>query len=118
MPLIDTRQLPVVERKPGWHGRYFNSGSMTFGHYLFDAGAAIQSHNHPQEEVWNILEGEVEITIGDVTRIAGPGFVGVVPPGISHSVKAITHGRAIVVDHPLREGLVPEQRTEAREPGG
>jgi quercetin dioxygenase-like cupin family protein len=61
---IDTRKLPVVERKPGWHGRYFNSSSMTFGHYVFDAGATIHTHDHPEEEVWQVLEGELEITIG------------------------------------------------------
>jgi quercetin dioxygenase-like cupin family protein len=108
MPLIDTGQLPVRELKPGWHGRYFNSSSMTFGHYVFDAGAAIPIHDHPQEEVWNILEGEVEITIGHVTRVVGSGFVGIVPSGTPHAVKAITRGRAIVVDHPMREGLVLE----------
>jgi hypothetical protein len=51
MTFIDTRKLPVVERKPGWHGRYFNSSSMTFGHYVFDAGATIHTHDHPEEEV-------------------------------------------------------------------
>lgn len=108
MPLIDTGRLPVRELKPGWHGRYFNSSNMTFGHYVFDAGAEIAIHHHPQEEVWNIVEGEVEITIGNDMRVAGPGFVGIVPPGTPHAVKAITSGRAIVVDHPLREGLVSE----------
>ena len=112
MPLIDTGQLPVVQLKPGWHGRYFNSQSMTFGHYVFDAGAVIQMHNHPQEEVWNILEGEVEMTIGNVTRRAGPGFVGIVPPGTPHAVKAITNGKAIVVAHPVRAGLVQEPGDE------
>jgi hypothetical protein len=41
MTFIDTNELPMVERKRGWHGRYFNSPSMTFGHYTFDAGATI-----------------------------------------------------------------------------
>jgi quercetin dioxygenase-like cupin family protein len=105
MAFIDTRELPIVERKPGWHGRYFNSPSMTFGHYVFDAGATIHSHHHPEEEVWQILEGELEITIGDTTQTAGPGYVGIVPPGTSHAVRAMTSGKAIVVDHPVREGF-------------
>jgi quercetin dioxygenase-like cupin family protein len=113
MPLIDTGQLPVMQLKPGWHGRCLNSQSMTFGHYTFDAGAAIQVHDHPQEEVWNIPGGEVELTIVDVTRIAGPGWVGIVPPGTPHAVKAITNGRAIVVDHPVREGFVQDWKEDA-----
>jgi quercetin dioxygenase-like cupin family protein len=105
MPFIDTRELPIVERKPGWHGRYFNSPSMTFGHYVFDAGATIHTHDHAEEEVWQVLEGELEITIGDMTQTAGPGYVGMVPPNTSHSVRAVTSGKAIVVDHPARKGF-------------
>jgi quercetin dioxygenase-like cupin family protein len=100
---IDTNELPAIERLPGWRGRYFDSPSMTFGHYEFDAGSSIHEHFHPQEEVWQILEGEVEITIDGVTWRAGPGFVGVVPPHTPHAVKAISGGKAIVVEYPLRE---------------
>jgi quercetin dioxygenase-like cupin family protein len=100
-PFIDTNQLPAFERLPGWRGRYFDSPSMTFAHYEFEAGSSIHEHSHPQEEVWQIVEGELEITIAGVTRRSGPGFVGIVPPDTLHSVKAISNGRAIVVDHPL-----------------
>jgi len=102
MALIDTRKLPVTERKPGWHGRYFNSANMTFGHYDFDAGAEIHAHCHGQEEVWQVLEGELEIVIAGVAHRAGAGFVGIVPPNTLHSVKALTKGKAIAVDYPLR----------------
>jgi quercetin dioxygenase-like cupin family protein len=105
MSLIDTATLPVVEKKKGWHGRYFDSAAMTFGHYEFDAGAEIPLHHHAQEEVWQVLEGELEITIGEARHRAGAGFVGIVPPGAPHAVKALTKGRAIVVDTPRREGF-------------
>ena len=59
-----------------------------------------------QEEVWNIIEGEVEFTIAGVAHRAGPGFAGIVPPNTLHSLKAITSGKAMVVDYPLREGFI------------
>jgi quercetin dioxygenase-like cupin family protein len=102
MPFIDTSELPTIERLPGWRGRYFDSPSMTFGHYEFDAGSSIHEHSHPQEEVWQVIEGELEITISGAAQRAGPGFVGIVPPNTLHSVTAITRGKAIVVDHPRR----------------
>ena len=80
MPFVDTRTLGVIERLPGWFGRYFHSPSMTFAHYDFDAGASIHEHHHTQEEVWQVIEGELEITINGVTRRSGPGLVGIVPP--------------------------------------
>jgi quercetin dioxygenase-like cupin family protein len=102
MAFIDTGSLPVVERLPGWRGRYFDSPSMTFAHYEFDAGASIHEHFHPQEEVWEVLEGELEVTIAGVTTRVGAGSVGIVPPNTPHAVRAITRGKAIVVDTPLR----------------
>jgi quercetin dioxygenase-like cupin family protein len=102
MTFIDIANLAAIERLPGWRGRYFDSPSMTFAHYEFDAGASIHEHSHPQEEVWQIIEGEVEMTIGGATQRAGPGFAGIVPPDTPHAVRAISSGKAIVVDYPLR----------------
>ncbi len=78
---------------------------MTFGHYEFNRGSSIHEHFHEQEEVWNVIEGELEVTIGGVTRAAKAGMVAVVPSGVRHSVRALSDGRAIVVDHPRRPGF-------------
>jgi quercetin dioxygenase-like cupin family protein len=102
MPFIDTSTLKVTERLPGWHGRYFHSDSMTFAHYDFRRGSSIHEHFHAQEEVYEVIEGELEITIDGVTQIARPGMVAIVPSNARHSVKARTDGRAIIVDYPLR----------------
>ena len=57
---------------------------------------------HPQEEVYEVTEGELEVTIDGVAQIARPGLVAIVPAGVCHSIKALTDGRAIIVDYPLR----------------
>lgn len=100
---FDTAGLAVIERRPGWRGRAFDSPSMTFVQYEFDAGASIHEHAHNQEEVWQILEGELEISIGGETRRAGSGFVAIVAPDVPHAVRALTCGKAIVTDFPRRE---------------
>jgi unsaturated pyranuronate lyase len=102
MPFVDTTKLGVIERLPGWYGRYFHSPNMTFAHYDFVRGSAIHEHLHPQEEVYEVIEGELELTIDGVTQTVGAGMVGIVPSNIRHSVKALTDGRAIIVDYPLR----------------
>jgi len=102
MPFIDTNKLPAIERLPGWRARYFDSPSMTFAHYEFDAGSSIHEHFHPQEEVYEVIEGELDITIGGITQPLVPGYVGIVPPNTPHAVKAISSGKLIVVDYPLR----------------
>ena len=102
MPFIDTSKLTAVEKRPGWLGRHFHSATMTFGHWEFREGASIHRHSHPQEEVWEILEGALEVTIDGTTQIAGPGMVAFVPANTPHSVRALSDGKALVVDYPLR----------------
>jgi quercetin dioxygenase-like cupin family protein len=75
---------------------------MTFVHWQFDQGASVHEHSHEQEEVWEIREGELEITIDGVSQIAGPGTVAIIPPNVVHSVKVLRAGKALVVDHPSR----------------
>jgi quercetin dioxygenase-like cupin family protein len=102
MPFVDTTILKVTERLPGWSGRYFHSENMTVAHYDFKRGASIHEHFHPQEEVYEVIEGELELTVEGETKIARPGIVAIVPSNARHSVKALTDGRAIIVDSPSR----------------
>ena len=102
MPFIETGNLKVTERLPGWCGRYFHSANMTFAHYDFSRGASIHEHFHPQEEVYEVIEGELELTMEGATQIVRAGLVAIVPSNAPHSVKALTDGRAIIVDYPLR----------------
>jgi quercetin dioxygenase-like cupin family protein len=91
-----------MERLAGWRGRYFHSPNMTFAHYDFVRGSSIHEHFHPQEEVCEVIEGELELRIDGVAEIARAGIVAIVPGNVRHSVKALNDGRAIIVDYPLR----------------
>ncbi len=102
MPFVDTSNLKIIERLPGWFGRYFHSPNMTFAHYEFKRGSSIHQHSHPQEEVYEVTEGELEVTIDGAAQIIRPGLVAIVPANALHSIRAVTDGRAIIVDHPLR----------------
>ena len=84
VPFIDISALEVIERLPGWYGRYFHSPSMTFAHYDFKRGSSIHEHFHPQEEVYEVIEGELELTIDGAKQVARPGMVGIVPVSYTH----------------------------------
>jgi quercetin dioxygenase-like cupin family protein len=105
MPVIDTSTLRVIERLPGWRGRFFHSDNMTLVHYDFDRGSSIHEHHHPEEEVYEVIEGELEVAIDGVTHTARPGIFAIVPANVRHSVKALTDGRVIIIDHPARRDL-------------
>ncbi len=102
MPFLDVSKLKVTERLPGWYGRYFHSANMTFAHYDFKKGASIHEHFHAEEEVYEVIEGELELTIDGAAEVVHPGLVAIVPSNARHSVRALSDGRAIIVDFPAR----------------
>jgi quercetin dioxygenase-like cupin family protein len=106
MPFIRTFELPVKEPRPGWQGRFFHSQYMTFSYYEVAAGADVHRHRHPQEEVWHVVEGDLEVYLDGETRLLHPGDVAVVPAEVEHGARAVSGTcRAIVVDYPLRDSV-------------
>jgi quercetin dioxygenase-like cupin family protein len=105
MPFLDPATMKRAEPLPGWKGRFWRSASMSFSHYDVETGSSIHEHHHPHEEVWIVIEGELEVTIAGETQVAGPGAVAVVPPDAPHSVRVLRGGRAVVANHPVRTEL-------------
>jgi quercetin dioxygenase-like cupin family protein len=105
MPFIEPGGMKTAEPLPGWHGRFWRSETMSFAHYTIDAGSSIHEHHHPNEEVWIVITGELEVTIGGATQKAGPGCVAIVPSDVPHSIRALSNGSAVVANHPVRHEL-------------
>ena len=51
---------------------------MTVAQYEFTRGASIHEYHHPQEELNEVLEGELELAIDGVTQVARPGVAAIV----------------------------------------
>lgn len=105
MPFIDTGELHPKEPLPGWVGRFFHSAHMTFSYYRIEPGTPLHRHHHPEEEVWHVLEGELEMSLGDDTRVLRAGQAAIVPGDVVHSVRAVSPCLAIVVDTPTRDSV-------------
>ena len=105
MRVIDTKTADWTEKRPGWKGVVFSSDNMTFAHWRFAKGSTIHAHDHIQEEVWHLVEGELEATVAGETRTVRPGAVLILPANTQHQVTALSDGFAIVADYPLRPGF-------------
>lgn len=54
-------------------------------------GAATERHYHRvSEEIYFVLEGQGEMTVGNETRSIGPGDAVLIPPGAWHTLLATT----------------------------
>lgn len=61
-----------------------------------DPGVEVPLHSHGAQ--WGIVvEGEIELTIGDETKVRRPGDSYFIPAGTLHGGKALTRLRAIDV---------------------
>src|SRR5258708_15825077 len=78
--LIEISRLNVKEPREGWSGRFFHSQNMTFAYYTVKAGAWIHEHSHPNDEVWNIIDGQLELPIARETPMVGPPFSAALSP--------------------------------------
>jgi mannose-6-phosphate isomerase-like protein (cupin superfamily) len=60
---------------------------MGTGICFLDPKGAIQPHLHSFEESFYVLEGTLDVQIGDRTESIGPGNFGLIPTGTAHSWK-------------------------------
>ncbi len=53
---------------------------------LADQQMAVPLHTHSREdEIWYVLEGEIAFTVGDATRVGGPGTFVYIPRNVPHT---------------------------------
>jgi mannose-6-phosphate isomerase-like protein (cupin superfamily) len=65
-----------------------SGGSIVLHVLTVEPGFWATEHHHPaEEEFFFVLDGELEVTIGDKTVIGGPGTFAYAPPNCTHSFR-------------------------------
>ena len=84
-------------------GQYVHGESTTLGWVTIQAGSKLPAHHHPHEQITLMLEGKMEMQIGDEVVMMEPGTVKVIGSNIPHS--AIAHTDCVLIDvfSPVRE---------------
>ncbi|MCJ7716459.1 MAG: cupin domain-containing protein, partial [Anaerolineales bacterium] len=85
--LNDVKEKEIV---PGYRARFVHSENMTLAYWDVDPGAELPEHSHHHEQIANVLKGQFELTVDDVSQVLEPGMVAMIPSHIPHSGKAIT----------------------------
>lgn len=104
MPFIDWDQIPVNEVAPGVRIRTPYGQNIMLSLLEMDEGAVVNRHHHPHEQSGLQLEGTMELTIGDETRICHPGDGFIIPPNTPHRAVAVGGPiRSLDIFSPIRE---------------
>lgn len=96
----------TVEKKdviPGFQGRFLHTPNLTVSMWDAEPGAGLPEHEHPHEQITQVMEGTFELTINGVKNTMHPGSVAIIPPHARHSGKAITPCKLMDIFFPVRE---------------
>jgi quercetin dioxygenase-like cupin family protein len=89
---------------PGIEIRTTSGDQIMLSVVTLDAGSVVPEHSHPHEQMGMMISGQLEFTIGSVTRIVEPGDLWRIPGNVPHSVRTL-NGPAVALDvfHPIRD---------------
>jgi quercetin dioxygenase-like cupin family protein len=116
MPLVNLSDLKELTLAPGIRARVVNTGNVSVAHVTLDSGAVLVEHAHPHEQIVNVMEGELELTVEGKPFLLTRGTAVVLPPNVPHSGRAKSDVLVIDVFHPVREDFRAMAETGAASP--
>ena len=102
MDIVNLDQVPAFETKDGSEIRellaHRNSAirNQSLAEARLAVGQATTEHYHVKtEEIYYILSGTAEMTLGTEMRPVGPGDAIAIPPGLRHTIRNTSPGELV-----------------------
>lgn len=100
---IELAELNGKPALPGATVDFIQTQNLTIGYSELKAGAEIPLHQHLQEATDIVLEGVLEMQIGETVDVLKWGMISLVPSNMPHRARAITDCKVVTVLHPQRD---------------
>lgn len=97
------KNLRPKDLAPGIIGYYAHGEKITFGLVELKAGSSVPLHQHLQEQITYIVEGQLDMIINGVPCLLTGGMYHVIASNTLHSAIAKTDCKVIDVFNPVRE---------------
>ena len=94
--------LQRKEGSSGWRSRVRHGRNMTVVEWEAPPGETIEEHRHPEEQLFYVQAGEIEVTIDGKTTLAKPGMYILIPPDALHSARVVSALALLDVSAPVR----------------
>lgn len=104
MGFINIEDFQPISPVPGCRMRTPFGQNLMLSYLEMDSGAEVPLHHHPHEQGGVLLQGRMELTIGEETRVVEAGSLFLIPPNVPHRAIALD-GPCTVLDvfSPVRE---------------
>jgi len=85
------------EPAPGFLVRVASGERLMLAYITLQPHSEAPLHSHSEEQMGVVLEGEVEVTVGDETRLVKKGDMYLIPSNVTHG--GVTHSEgALILD--------------------
>jgi quercetin dioxygenase-like cupin family protein len=123
MPIIDHNDVPEVPWRPDyrkWDLVGSRDGlSTNLSYSIAEVGAGAPLHIHQDVELITILEGNLEVRIGDEVRIVGSDHTLAIPSGVPHGFTVVGEVAAkLLVFFPTADPFAGTTYLEGSPPSG
>ena len=109
--------LQPIELGEGLVARAVGGERMTFAVVDLEPHAVLPQHQHENEQIGLIVQGEMRLTVGLETKVLRPGDTYVIPGNVPHTAQAGADGASVVdVFTPPRADWESRPRREATKP--
>ena len=102
---ISFGKMALKEVLTGAFAGSIDSENLTIAYTDMKAGVEVPLHHHPEEAVDSIMEGELEMQVGETVNLLMHGMISIVLSNIPHRAKAISNCKVITILHPRRSDL-------------
>ena len=84
---VDWSQLEFAEVRPGIWGATVHTPQLTVTYYRYEAGSSWEEHQHPQDQVTSVIDGEIDFTVAGEPVHLVAGQLAALPGGVPHSAE-------------------------------
>jgi len=106
MSIQSWREWPVEQLNPLIGRQMLHTETMTVALIILAKGALVPRHQHPNEQITNVLEGRLRFVLGDEEQIVAAGSTVLIPADLPHEVEALDDSIVLDVFSPVREDWV------------
>ncbi len=105
---VTIAELPELTVAPGLVLQPLLGTGLMVSFARYEPGAEAPLHSHEEEQVFVVVDGAFDVTLGEETRRLKVGEAAVIPSWVPHQVTASDDGPATQIDVfcPPREGLL------------
>jgi quercetin dioxygenase-like cupin family protein len=104
--VLDWSGWPVEQLNPLIGRQMAHTETMTVARIILAKGGLVPRHEHPNEQITNVLEGRLRFVLGEKEQIVGAGATVLIPANMPHEVEALEDSIALDVFSPVREDWV------------